>query len=268
MMSTSACLIANFTTLEVSIDGRGVGRLALARPERRNALSHRALEELVGAAAWFDARPDVTVVVVSGMGPSFCGGFDVVDPGPIPGDGTIETSIDLGRIAMNAVASMRALTVARLHGRIRGGGFVLGLACDLRVVADDVALSLPEAQLGMPIPWGALPRLVRELGPMRAKQLALACTELRGPDVVAIGFALGSAAPEQLDTAVEELVDELLMAPPLVVAEVKREVERLSEAIASTSDGDGDIARMVAAFDDDGCRTARHEYLERWRVQP
>jgi enoyl-CoA hydratase/carnithine racemase len=256
--------MAHFSTLEVSVDAGGVGWLTLSRPERRNALSHRALEELVLAASWFDARGDVSVVVVSGEGRSFCGGFDVLDPGPIPGDGTIETSIDVGRVAMNAVSSMRAITIARLHGRVRGGGFVLALACDLRVIADDATLSLPEARLGMPIPWGALPRLVRELGPMRAKQLTLACSELDGPKAVDVGIAVASVPATELDDAVTTLVDELSGTPRLVTQEVKREIERISEDIASTTDGSGDVSRMTAAFADEGCRDARRDYLARW----
>jgi hypothetical protein len=64
--------------------------------------------------------------------------------------------------------------------------------------------------------------------------------------------------------SVEKLTEELLTAPPLVIAEVKREIERLSEDIASTADGTGDVSRMVAAFADENCRAARADYLARW----
>jgi enoyl-CoA hydratase/carnithine racemase len=166
---------------------------------------------------------------------------------------------------MNAVSSMRAITIARLHGRVRGGGFVLGLACDLRVVADDTTLSLPESRLGMPIPWGSLPRLVRELGPMRTKQLVLACNELNGKEAVEVGFAIASVPSDELDNAVVSLVRELSGTPLLVAHEVKSEIDRISEGLASTADGSGDVSRMIAAFDDKGCQDARRDYVARWK---
>ncbi len=60
---------------------------------------------------------------------------------------------------------MRPITIASLHGLVLGGGFVLALSCDLRIAAHDVSMSLPEAVLGWPVPWGCVPRLVREVGP-------------------------------------------------------------------------------------------------------
>src|SRR4051794_12746959 len=65
--------------LRVSVDG-AVGRIVLARPEKLNALSRGLLEELAGAAVWFDDQSDVKVVVISGEGKSFSAGFDLGDP--------------------------------------------------------------------------------------------------------------------------------------------------------------------------------------------
>ncbi len=238
--------------VRVEADGR-VGRLTLCRPERRNALGYPQLQALVDAAAWFDARPDVGVVVVAGAGPSFCGGFDVRDPGPPPPGGA-DAALDLGRVAMNAIGSMRAVTVARVQGAARGGGVVLTLSCDLAVAALDARLALPESHMGMPIPWATLPRLVRALGPMRAKELVLAAAELDGASAAAVGLVTRAVAAEALDAAVDDLVAALLASPNLVLHEVTAEIERLAEAVAPTSDGAGDVDRMKRAHRDPGCR--------------
>ena len=66
----------SFETLRVEAGG-AVGRLTLSRPERLNALSGRCLRELAEAAAWFDSRRDVRVVIVGGEGRAFCAGGDV-----------------------------------------------------------------------------------------------------------------------------------------------------------------------------------------------
>ena len=104
---------AGFERIELTTTDT-VGSLRLARPDRGNALDHRTLEELIAAAAWFDARSDVRVVIVASSGRSFCSGFDLDGPGPVSGDGGLAASVDLGRLAMNAITSMRAVTVARV----------------------------------------------------------------------------------------------------------------------------------------------------------
>ncbi|WCO68964.1 enoyl-CoA hydratase/isomerase family protein [Iamia majanohamensis] len=245
---------------------RRVGRLTLCRPERRNALGYPQLQALVDAAAWFDAQPDVGVVVVAGEGPSFCGGFDVRDPGPPPPGGA-EVALDLGRVAMNAVGSMRAVTVARVHGTVKGGGTVLALTCDLAVAALDTRLSLPESHMGMPIPWATLPRLVRLLGPMRAKELVLLAVELGGFEAAEAGLVTRVVPPAYLDSAVASVVDSLLASPNLVLHEVAAEIERLAEGMAPTTDGAGDVDRMKRAHRDPGCQRAGEAYLAAWEAR-
>jgi enoyl-CoA hydratase/carnithine racemase len=166
----------HFAGVTVVADGP-VGRLRLDRADGRSVLDYPLLGGLIDAAAWFDALDDVRVVVVESAGKVFCSGFEGFDPGPVPLDGSPEAAVDIGRQAMNAVGGMRPLTIARVHRLARGGGVVLALACDLQVVAADAALSLPEAHMAMPIPWATLPRLVRQIGPMRAKDLVLTARE-------------------------------------------------------------------------------------------
>ena len=61
------------------------------------------------------------------------------------------------------------VTVARLHGHVIGGAFLLAAACDLRVAADDVSMSIPELAIGIPLTWAGLPRLAREIGLPRTR---------------------------------------------------------------------------------------------------
>ena len=64
-----------------------------------------------------------------------------------------------------ALTATQAVTIAAIHGHCVGGGVVLAAACDLRVVAEDVRFVIPEVDLGIPLAWGGIPRLVREIGP-------------------------------------------------------------------------------------------------------
>ena len=61
---------------------------------------------------------------------------------------------------------------------------MLAAACDLRVAASDAYFSIPEVDLGIPLAWGGIPRLVREIGPALTKELVMTCrpfTSDRGP---------------------------------------------------------------------------------------
>ncbi len=95
-----------FNTLLVDSQGAR-GSITLNRPDKLNALSGELLEELVAAARWFDGRPEVKVVVVSGNGRAFSAGADVTsfseaDPGPI------HRRSDRGRQMADAIEAMRS----------------------------------------------------------------------------------------------------------------------------------------------------------------
>lgn len=256
----------HFSGVTVVADGP-VGRLRLDRPDGRSVMDYPLLAGLIDAAAWFDARDDVRVVVVESAGKVFCSGFDAFDPGPLPLDGSPEAGVDVGRQAMNAITAMRALTIARVHRRARGGGVVLALACDLQVVATDAVLSMPEAHLAMPIPWATLPRLVRQIGPMRTKDLVLTAREFSGEQAGQWGLATKVVPEARLDATVDQLAAAVVTTPQLVVDQVLAEVDRLAEELASTADAAGDIERMFAAAADPGCQQARDRYLAGWRAR-
>ena len=204
----------HFAGVTVTAEEGPVGRLRIDREDGRSVIDYPLLGGLIDAAAWFDGRDDVRVVVVESAGRVFCSGFDVLGSGPMPLDGSVEASIDFGRRAMNAVGGMRALTIAKVHSRARGGGVVLALACDLQVVAVDAVLSLPEAHMGMPIPWGTLPRLVRQLGPMRTKDLVLTAREFTGEQAGAWGLVTEVVPADVLDAAVDRLAAAAVTTPP------------------------------------------------------
>ncbi len=168
----------DFTTIDV-VGAGSRGALTLNRPDKLNPLSSTTLAEIAEAARWFDRHPAIKVVVVSGNGRSFSAGADLgaFDAGASPAstDRTPRDNADLGRLMADAVEAMSAVTVARIHGHCIGGGVVLAAACDLRVAASDAYFSIPEVDLGIPLAWGGIPRLVREIGPALTKELVMTC---------------------------------------------------------------------------------------------
>jgi enoyl-CoA hydratase/3-hydroxypropionyl-coenzyme A dehydratase len=259
----------NFRTIQVNIQGP-LGRLTLDRPERLNAMNAAMLEELVEAARFFDANREVRVVIVSGAGRAFCAGADLKDSPAleaVPESGKSwlyrREVAQYGRRMAEAIEQMRATTVVRLHGHIVGGGVVLASACDLRIAAEDARFSIPEVALGIPLTWGAIPRLVGQIGPAMTKELVMTCRPFSAPEAKAIGFVNRVVPPDELDEHVENLAGEIVAMPSVPVAITKEHVNAVSRAMGAglTAFADGDA--LLAAIRDPESIAAREDYTTR-----
>ena len=254
----------SFETLRIDHeDGRPVAAVVLNRPDRLNALSRVLLAELVTACRWLDGRRDIKVLVVRGEGRAFSAGFDLDDFGHRSEDMSVRDSADLGRIAADALTDVRQLTIASIHGHCVGGGVVLAAACDLRVAADDARFSIPEVDLGIPLAWGGIPRLARELGPAITKELVLTCRPFDAGEARSLRFVNTVVPRAELDTHVRDLADQLAQKPGFSLRATKEQVNAVMEEIAGTARSASDADMLVAALGDQESRDASRRYLER-----
>lgn len=247
-----------FETIEVSVDG-AAGSLWLSRPDKLNPLSTQTLRELEDAARWFDRHDDLKVVTVGGRGRAFSAGADL---GAFTGDagrGDREQGWRMGR----ALEEMRAVTVARIQGWCVGGGVVLAAACDLRIAASTARFSIPEIDLGIPLAWGGIPRLVRELGPARTKELVMTGREFSPDEAHAAGFLNQVVAEGDLDTAVDALVARLVAKPKLGLLATKAHTNAVTESMVGTGRSWADADGLEAGLRDPEGRDVRRRYLDR-----
>jgi enoyl-CoA hydratase/carnithine racemase len=256
----------DFSTIDVSFsDTRGV--IALNRPDKLNPLSTVTLTELVEAARLFDSRHEVKVVILSGHGRAFCAGADLAafstGEGSAPSASALRDAADAGRLMAEAIESMRAVTVARLHGHCVGGGLVLAAACDLRVAADDTYFSIPELDLGIPLAWGGIPRLVREIGPAMTKELVMTCRPFSATEAHAVGLLNRVVPAAELDAAVEALVSQLEAKSLVTLSATKRHVNAVTEGMVNTARAWNDADSLVAALRDPESRAVAAAYLNR-----
>ncbi len=249
-----------FDTIRVDAGGER-GTLTLDRPDKLNPLSMHTLYEIEAAARWLDAQHELKVVVVAGAGRAFSAGADL---GGFTGSSSWEDR-DQGRRAAKALAEMRAVTIAKLHGWCIGGGLVLAAACDLRVAADTARFSIPEVDIGIPLTWGAIPRLVRELGPALTKELVMTCRPFDAAEAKSAGF-LNRVVPEAgLDASVEELAAQLAAKSKYALLATKAHVNAIAEAMTPTAPAWSDADALGAGFADAEGRQKAREYLERHR---
>lgn len=252
--------MGNFETLGVSADG-AVGRIELCRPERLNALSRLTLAELARAARWFDEQREVKVVIVSGQGRSFSAGFDLDDFSRPDPDFSVRDTADLGRLMAEAVTDMRALTIAAVQGHCVGGGLVLAASCDLRVAAKDAVFSIPEVDLGIPLAWGGIPRLVREIGPAVTKELVLTCRRFGPEEAKSLGFLNTVVPTDGLAGHVADLAASLAAKPGYALRTTKQQVNAVTEEMVGTGRNAADADALVFATHDAESRAASAAYL-------
>lgn len=244
----------------------GLAKVGLNRPDNLNALDRTTLEELVRVAAELDARPDVRVSVIYGNGRSFSAGADLRDFTRLMAGGpgqreAIRDSAVLGQRMADSIARMRSVTVASLHGHVMGGGFVLAAACDLRIAAADTVMAIPEVDIGIPLTWGAVPRLVSELGASLARDLIMTCRRFGPADVP--GFVHRVATERTLIHATQTLVDELLEKPPHALVMTKAQMLEVATDPAAAAAADPDrFAKAVTHLD---FPNAAARYLKRRR---
>lgn len=249
--------MTEFITLDLD-PAAPIARLTLARPDRLNALSPQALSELVAAGNEIASNGDVKVVIVGGKGRAFCAGYDidVVDATPD------SERVDLGRRMADAVTNIPALTIAAIHGHCVGGGVVLAAACDLRIAGEGTRFSIPEVDLGIPLAWGGIPRLVRELGPALTKELVLTCRPFTAAEAHAMRFVNRVVPDDQLADQAEALAESLAAKAGFLIRHTKRLVDALVEDAYSTSQSFRDAEIMMAAVHDEESRDAMRRYLE------
>lgn len=249
-----------FTTLTVSVD-RAVGRLTLDRPEKLNPLSWQCLHEIAQAARWFDTRAEVKAVIVSGAGRAFSAGADLSTFSARQEISTREAA-DHGRKMADALEAMQAIAVAEIQGWCVGGGLVLAAACDLRVAADDAMFSIPEVDLGIPLAWGGIPRLVREIGPALTKELVLTCRPFDAAEAKAAGFLNRVVPADELSTTVEDLARAVAAKASHAIFSTKRHVNAVTDQMVGTMRSFADADGLVTAFNDPECADARRAYLD------
>jgi enoyl-CoA hydratase/carnithine racemase len=257
----------DFSTIEVSFNNAR-GAITLNRPDKLNPLSTVTLTELADAARFFDSRHEVKVVIVSGRGRAFCAGADLAafstGDGPAPSASALREAADGGRLMAEAIESMRAVTVARLHGHCVGGGLVLAAACDLRVAADDTSFSIPGVDLGIPLAWGGIPRLVREIGPAMTKELVMTCRPFSASEAQAVGFLNRVVPASELDSSVDALVSQLESKSFPTLSATKLHVNAVTEGMVNTSRAWNDADSLVTALRDPESRAVAAAYLNRF----
>ena len=247
-----------FETLDITIDGP-IAWVTLNTPEKLNSLSRQRLVELAQAARWFDTQPEIRAVVFQGAGRAFSAGADL--SGFAGASEHPRDSADLGRRMAEAIEEMKAVAIAAIHGWCVGGALVLAAACDLRIATEGARFSIPEVDLGIPLAWGGIPRLVREIGPALTKELVMTCRPFDAQEAKEAGFLNRIVSGEKLTEQAQSLAEAVAKRPLIPIQVTKRHVNAVTAQMVGVGRSWSDADGLLACFADPESTEARANYL-------
>ncbi|MFJ3866112.1 enoyl-CoA hydratase/isomerase family protein [Streptomyces nigra] len=217
--------------VRLTVDG-AIATVTLTNPAKRNAQSPAMWRTLAEAGRILPGS--VRVVVLRGEGQSFSAGLDraMFTPEGIEGepsfidlarssDGELDAAIAGYQEAFTWWRRNDLVSIAAVQGHAIGAGFQLALACDVRVVADDVQFAMRETGLGLvPDLTGTHP-LVGLVGYGRALEICVTGRFVSAEEAVTSGLANLAVPADQLDDAVRDLAGAIVAAPRDAVVETK-----------------------------------------------
>lgn len=246
--------------VRVAVTG-GVATLTLAAPEQRNVLDAATMEMLLDALTAAAADDDVRVVVLTGEGNTFCAGADLA--GATAGEAGSFTGSGPGAMVavLEAMLDLPKPIVARVQGHVAGGGNGLVAASDLAVAAESARFAFSEVRLGVAPAVISVVCLSR-MAPTDARELLLTGQRVSAERVRQAGLVNRVVPDDELDVAVQQYVDALLLTGPHAVGHTKELLHRVpgmtrDEAFAWTAELSGALFASAEA------REGMSAFLER-----
>jgi enoyl-CoA hydratase/carnithine racemase len=189
-----------------------VATLTLNRPDALNAITPTMLVTLGDELEMLAADETVSVVTLTGAGRAFSAGVDLKALGDRElVDGKVGDVLDLpARRVTGLLATMPAITLARVNGFCFTGALELVLACDLTVAAEEAKFGDTHAKFGLRPTWGMSQRLPRLVGLAAARELSFTARTFSGAEAASLGLVARAVPLDRLDAAVADLLGDLL----------------------------------------------------------
>ncbi len=177
------------SAVHLMIDGP-IAEISLDNPRKLNSLTVDMLTQIGGHCETIEAMPALRVVLLTAAGTrAFCTGADITAWGDLAPADFARHWVRNGHRVFDRLARLAIPTIAVLHGHAFGGGLELAAACDIRVMAPNATLGLPETGVGIVPGWSGTQRIARLLPEPVLKEMALFGRRLPANRALALGFA-------------------------------------------------------------------------------
>jgi enoyl-CoA hydratase len=216
----------------IRLERRGtVALLTLARPERRNAIDRRMLNELQLALDDVERDEELRVLVVQGASGNFSSGFDLKEQmqAQPAGRDAWRQILDRDFSIVTRFWHLKKPTIAAVQGYCLAGGCELALCCDITIAAEDAIFGEPELKFGAGIVVMILPWLV---GPKRAKDIILTGADhIAAPEAARIGLINRVVPRDQVESSALALAHHIAVIDPSLVQQTKRAINQCFEVM-------------------------------------
>lgn len=228
----------------------GLVTITLDRPEKLNALHIALHDELQAELSKLETDVEARVVILTGAGRAFSAGAELGSRRDTPPVNDLDrvARAHLGGRTCELIDRLPQVVIGAANGLAIGGGLVLLTCCDLRLAAESAWFSIPEVELDLPLTWQALPRLMRELGPARTKELAMACERFTSAQAERWGFVNHVHPDDQLQAESRRLAARLLSMDPLSLSMTKKACDALADLMVPKEVTWSDAELMLLAY--------------------
>jgi 3-hydroxypropionyl-coenzyme A dehydratase len=205
----------------IQIEPQGeVCLLRINRPEALNAMNTDVIAELSRSIDIVGVDDSIKVVIITGSGDrSFCAGADIaymVNIDPMKA----ERYASSAQGVLNKIERLEKPVIAAVNGFALGGGCELAMVCDIRIASSNAKIGQPEVTIGIPPGWGGTQRLVRLVGPAKAKELIFTGKMISAQEAHEIGLVNSVVSLDKDDEMPPEVDDK---------SDPKKEKERAAE---------------------------------------
>jgi methylglutaconyl-CoA hydratase len=254
------------TRIRLLRDG-AVGRIILARPDKKNALDRQMAEDLFAALAQFEADPACRVIHLGAEGDDFSVGADLEE-----WERAMETGSDahrqdaeaFGRVLL-AIRALMKPVVCTVRGRALADGAGLATACDLVLAHEGAELGYPEVRIGF-VPALVMTMLRRSVGEKHAADLVLTGRIISAEEAERIGLVSRVVPAATFDDDINATLEQISRSPATGLALTKWLLYKLDSLSFEDGIAAGVVTNVEARATEDFKAGLRK--FTQWRAKP
>ncbi len=205
---------------------KGIGYIALNRPDVLNAINRQMIHEILNAMEAFDADENVKVILLSGNGRAFAAGADIDEMAE-------DTAVSLEKLNQfqdwDRLHDIRKPIVSAVQGFAFGGGFELVLCSDIVFAAENTGFGFPEVKLGVMPGAGGTVKLSRAIGKAKALRWLFTGDTMSAKEAESYGLITHLTAPEVLMEEANRFAIRLAKQAPLSLRLIKETVKKAED---------------------------------------